>query len=86
MFRAQGEVVTLGGEETYALVDITDEDGAQGYGPRALVRKLSVTLATDSLAGLAVGSVLGVRSQSWRVRELQLIEDGAITSLLCATS
>ena len=86
MFRDQGELIALGLASTKGIVEITDHDGAQGEGPRALVRICAVTLATGSLVGLAVGSALVVRGLNWKVSELAFIEDGWVTELRLASA
>lgn len=85
----------LGAGSTLAIVDDVEElVQINDSGASSVVEQLTVTIVTDSLPGLAVGSVLTltglsaasivpIAGRQVEVRERIRVQDGHMTTMLC---
>ena len=85
MLDAFGEPVTLGATTVSGLVDRVGVEVLAGRdGPDLTSNRITVTVKTGSLPGLASNVTIAVGGVAYLVRERLPLDDGAFTQLHCA--
>lgn len=71
--------VTIGSTTVKGLRDTVDPEVLAGEGTMARGKQREVSVATDSLPGLAKGAAITVEGESFKVSDFEQVEDGALT-------
>lgn len=76
--------VRMGTQATRGFLDRPDRIVNDPHVGAVQTRVTVCTIATDSLTSLAVNAALEADGRSYRVRQIDLVEDGALTELVLA--
>jgi hypothetical protein len=74
-----GLVAEHGTDSALVLLDMPTSSDLGGY---ALEGEYSITLPAESLPGLAMGETVTVSGTAYRVREVYLLDDGALKRVM----
>lgn len=84
MLAAFGVAVTIGATTVQGIVDVDGVDALDGGDGRDLTtNRVTVTVITGSLPGLAPGAAVTVDGEAYVVRDHRPFEDGALTHIDC---
>lgn len=82
LMQEMGVDVSFNGATTRAFFTIADVQVFDEFeGPPQVAKRTVAQIIKGSLPGIAVGSTLTCGAESWRVREMFDIEDGAFTEM-----